>query len=772
MSVAGKARHFPTSLELIYANKRETTVLHALIRDAVSKPGTASSRPIGSAFAVPGSLGNTNVFTEPIALNPKAFIITSDAPDTIRIDKTFGKYSSRIIVNGEGGAADNITTIIGKDDGEGNTGKAAFAGQILNIEAVLTTPLTLIDGADIATPGGASFLIRGGSNVTLIYDSTLDKWKFLHDALVQRLTDLLDVTIGGDPLATGHHLEFTGTVWENKEDITFVSGGANILNIQTLNWIGGHQLTRGATAPHLDLVMSGDTTFRVTLNSNIMFEVSDLAALGLKMSQPIYMQNENLYFDSPPGTRSIKFDGTSSLDYKVPAANFHRFFAGVSQRFGVNDDQVIVDTVPLRLPEIATPSPNPAANSGFIYGKVIGGTHAEPHWLDELGTETNLLAGAGVTDKIEEGDSRVEVVDTGTGSIEFYIDDSVTAKANIFASGFNFTSLDIFMFTNKISFDNVSRFIDFFATDNGIRVAHLTGEQFNLEFAGGLEYDFNETEFDLHANDMVRMGNTIRFNATTGAGIFWTIGTPPNETQIFASTTNLRIRTGSISDEILLTLATTDMIDINANEIRFIDTALEMDLDEEIRWSPSPGGTPRIRGVTGGDIEYEVALADQHSFLAGASNMQFNIRERVVELFGNFASGLELSMFRDDATPADNDILGILVFHGRDSLNNKIAYAEMEVQIVDFTSTTKDSRIRFRLFSDNNFTDALTLEGGGTSTIPKIGFRGAAAQPVQNYTITNPTTDRSLNVTADNLTQVAQVLGTVIQDFIDMGMFV
>lgn len=392
MSVAGKARHSPTSLELIYANKRETTVLHALIRDAVSKPGTASSRPIGSAFAVPGSLGNTNVFTEPIALNPKAFIITSDAPDTIRIDKTFGKYSSRIIVTGEGGAADNITTIIGKDDGEGNTGKAAFAGQILNIEAVLTTPLTLIDGADIATPGGASFLIRGGSNVTLIYDSTLDKWKFLHDALVQRLDELLDVTIGGDPLATGHHLEFTGAVWENKADITLVSGGADLINLDDISFVNGHFLSQGTAAPHLNLIMSGDTTFRIGANTFGIVDFSDNAALGLKMlpNADIYMQDNQLFFDSPAGTRSIVFDGVSSLDYKVPAANNHRFFAGVAQRFGITDANVVVDTVPLDFGEITIPS-NPAANFGRFYAKDVGGTHSEPFWLDELGTESKLI---------------------------------------------------------------------------------------------------------------------------------------------------------------------------------------------------------------------------------------------------------------------------------------------------------------------------------------------------------------------------------------------
>ncbi len=178
MSVAGQARHISTAMELLYEARKETNLLHALIRDAKTKPATESSRPIGSINASP-TLTNTNVFTEPIAFNPKPFIISSDEPDTLRIDKNFGAYSSRVIVAGEGGVADNIEFIIGLDDGLGNTGKAAFAGQLLIIDATLTTPLTLVDGSDISLPNGTNVIIPGGENALLIYDSTSDKWNLL-----------------------------------------------------------------------------------------------------------------------------------------------------------------------------------------------------------------------------------------------------------------------------------------------------------------------------------------------------------------------------------------------------------------------------------------------------------------------------------------------------------------------------------------------------------------------------------------------------------------
>ncbi len=68
---------------------------------------------------------------------------------------------------------------------------------------------------------------------------------------------------------------------------------------------------------------------------------------------------------------------------------------------------------------------------------------------------------------------------------------------------------------------------------------------------------------------------------------------------------------------------------------------------------------------------------------------------------------------------------------------------------------------------------------GGTSTTLYIkqsgtgntGWRAAfAASPSSAYTVTNPTTDRGLNVTADTTAQVAQVLGTLIADLQAAGL--
>lgn len=62
-------------------------------------------------------------------------------------------------------------------------------------------------------------------------------------------------------------------------------------------------------------------------------------------------------------------------------------------------------------------------------------------------------------------------------------------------------------------------------------------------------------------------------------------------------------------------------------------------------------------------------------------------------------------------------------------------------------------------------TSRIKLDGTG------IGFfnHAPSAQPAA-YTVTNPTTDRGLNVTGDTLAQVAQVLGTLIADLQTLGL--
>lgn len=52
-----------------------------------------------------------------------------------------------------------------------------------------------------------------------------------------------------------------------------------------------------------------------------------------------------------------------------------------------------------------------------------------------------------------------------------------------------------------------------------------------------------------------------------------------------------------------------------------------------------------------------------------------------------------------------------------------------------------------------------------------VGFNGATPIARPDYTITNPTTNRSIDVSAITHAQLAQVVGTMIQDFINYGLY-
>jgi hypothetical protein len=70
--------------------------------------------------------------------------------------------------------------------------------------------------------------------------------------------------------------------------------------------------------------------------------------------------------------------------------------------------------------------------------------------------------------------------------------------------------------------------------------------------------------------------------------------------------------------------------------------------------------------------------------------------------------------------------------------------------------------------------DDFALVAGGASRFQVnatgVGFNAATPIARPNYTITNPTTNRSLDVAAAAIGTVRQVLGTVIQDLIDYGL--
>ena len=64
--------------------------------------------------------------------------------------------------------------------------------------------------------------------------------------------------------------------------------------------------------------------------------------------------------------------------------------------------------------------------------------------------------------------------------------------------------------------------------------------------------------------------------------------------------------------------------------------------------------------------------------------------------------GPELKMYRNSASPADNDFTGIITFHGENDAGEEIEYSRIRTRIVDATDGSEDSRIEFEGHKDGS----------------------------------------------------------------------
>ena len=82
------------------------------------------------------------------------------------------------------------------------------------------------------------------------------------------------------------------------------------------------------------------------------------------------------------------------------------------------------------------------------------------------------------------------------------------------------------------------------------------------------------------------------------------------------------------------------------------------------------------------------------------------------------AAGPILELYHDSASPAANDIVGVLKFFGEDSAGNKQEYAAINTEILSTTSTSETAQINFRTISGGSLVDRLTL--GSASLRPGV----------------------------------------------------
>lgn len=73
------------------------------------------------------------------------------------------------------------------------------------------------------------------------------------------------------------------------------------------------------------------------------------------------------------------------------------------------------------------------------------------------------------------------------------------------------------------------------------------------------------------------------------------------------------------------------------------------------------------------------------------------------------AAGPVLTLYRDSASPAANDVIGRLQFDGEDSAGNQQTYAYIETVLLDATSTTEDAYFSFYVVNAGSLINFATL---------------------------------------------------------------
>lgn len=74
-------------------------------------------------------------------------------------------------------------------------------------------------------------------------------------------------------------------------------------------------------------------------------------------------------------------------------------------------------------------------------------------------------------------------------------------------------------------------------------------------------------------------------------------------------------------------------------------------------------------------------------------------------------SGPDLSLHRNSASPADNDVLGSVLFDGEDDGGAQTTYARIQATALDVTNATEDGNLRFGVMTGGTLADELILTG-------------------------------------------------------------
>lgn len=431
----------------------------------------------------------------PIAFFPQAVTVVAGVID---IGIQTPDYSTRIIVLGEGGAADVLDTIL----------NARFAGQFLVLQAVATTPITLkhLTG-NIRIPSGNDYLIKALESVILFFDSTTNEWVLVagDSGLTNPMTETL--LMGGNSIS-------------QLNDIAFQEAGQNILS----DAAGLHILV--PTGDIQDVLINGIVEFTVRPGS-IDFEgnsASDLNdILFTEAGQTIISDISGLHLNVPVsdifevligGTPEFEINATQ-IDVKSnTVVNFPGWTNAVGQSF-VSDANGSTWSLPLADAYLYNINGAPEftinASTIDVHDKSINSWIG---WVGDVG-QASAVGATGQTKDLPTGDSYIYRVN-GANIFE------ITSIGFVTSQPANFQDyLELDEIAAPVAGTNAIRlYARDKATISELFYINSAGVERDLSISGGGGSSFDDVAFDVHDDvDVTKIHKWALENMTTGTTI-------------------------------------------------------------------------------------------------------------------------------------------------------------------------------------------------------------------------------------------------------------
>lgn len=480
--------------------------------------------------------------------NANTVIISSDAID-IAVDDNVSLQKSlpTVFIQPESGTADDLVTI---------NGAKFMQQELWVRGVNDTVTITVKNSGNIRTHNGADFDIVGKKYYKFIYDIADEKWVQATTLVVGGSGTVPNGTaqyqhlewngaswvaqqtlaFGADSADTGQLQlpnDVIGIAWRNIGD-----DGNLELKVDSGDFFDFTENNNGPVSVKLRAQHAADpdnsftiTQFSGTSGITEMFSPNQMRFLGTGSADVFNYDVNRIETDvnilpSGDGTLAIggvlkrfsdvysasfKFDTSRHLDFNTGGASL--VVDGASDSFTLSVDSVTkisstaslttlggnVDVVGnigvgdrIVLAEILDPGADPSANTGWIYGKVVGGDHTEPFWEDELGNITNLLDSSNVPD----------------GS---------ATRDHLEWNG------SAWVAQQNISFDNDTPALQFrdFADSSFITVQATTGNNLRIERG-----DLQSTGFELSSDSLStpQLFTMRQLNSATGDMLFSTTG--------------------------------------------------------------------------------------------------------------------------------------------------------------------------------------------------------------------------------------------------------